>query len=462
MKNLFWLLVICTLVSSPTEAAIKLFEDSTAFTNGFVQTEAVSSVINTDAHFGTRSIRIACPADSTSGQIHNESIPGWDYDIVENPQAANEVRWIMFAWKKIGPDGIMMQFATPDGWGINVQPEVMPPSPVFRYFSGTNFSAWSGVRTGWHAPPGWQLVIRDLYADFGSFTMTGIALTPYNGVGLYDSIYIAKTYSDLLTAFQPANTIVRVLCPEKVNDGEYFNVDITISDAVNVSGYSFTIHYNHDIIKAEKVTEGGFLKSQSPTYWLKPDIDNSSNIIHEIVCVTTTPGGVSGSGTLLTVNFRAKDDGESPITIQNLAVSDANGQLFPVAVENGSVLVDDFPAWDVNGDGRVCLIDFIIVGQNFGKHMPSGTEPNPDVNRNGVVDLLDWILMAAHYGEVYWDGAPGLEAIPPASLKPLFENMLDKLTAMDKPDDTAIAVTQSLIDRCGKRQVSSWGRIKSE
>lgn len=462
MKRTFWLLLICLLmVSSQAEAVIRLFEDEPSFINGFTQADGVPSIVN-DAHFGTRSLRVISPVDSTSGQIYHANIPGWNFHVVANPQAANEIRWMMWAWKKQGPDGIMIQLARPEGWGPVGQPEVAPGTPVYRYFAGSNFGGWSAIRTAWHAPSGWQLVIRDLYADFGTFTLVGVAFTPYNGIGLYDSLYVGKTYNELLGAFQPSNTVIRVVAPGTVNDGEYFNCDITISNASNVSGFSFTIHYDRDVVKAYSVTEGGFLKATSPTFWLEPDIDNGDSIIHEIVCVRTQPGGASGSGVLLSVTFRARDKGESAIYLEDVAISDANGQLFPVAVENALVLVDDFPAWDVNGDGRVNLIDFIIVGQNFGKYIASGTEPNPDVNRNGVVDLADWIMLSAHYGEIYWDGAPGLDMIPPASVKPMLESMLRKILASDQPDSKAIAVTESLIDMAGKAKAMTWGRIKSQ
>ena len=150
MRNIFWLpvlvvLVCLLMVSSQAEAARMLFEDSTSFINNFTKDSAVPSIVN-DAHFGTRSLRIICPVDSTAGQIYNANITGWNYDIVANPQAANEGRWVMWAWKKQGPDGIMIQFAAADGWGITGQPEVSPPSPVYRYFAGTNFSGWSSIR----------------------------------------------------------------------------------------------------------------------------------------------------------------------------------------------------------------------------------------------------------------------------------------------------------------------------
>jgi hypothetical protein len=41
------------------------------------------------------------------------------------------------------------------------------------------------------------VVTRDLFADFGEFTITGIALSPVDGEhGLFDTIYLGKSPAD--------------------------------------------------------------------------------------------------------------------------------------------------------------------------------------------------------------------------------------------------------------------------
>ncbi len=40
-------------------------------------------------------------------------------------------------------------------------------------------------------PTGWSVITRDLYADFGEFTLTGLALAPVDGdFALFDHIYL--------------------------------------------------------------------------------------------------------------------------------------------------------------------------------------------------------------------------------------------------------------------------------
>lgn len=55
--------------------------------------------------------------------------------------------------------------------------------------------------------------------------------------------------------------------------------------------------------------------------------------------------------------------------------------------------------WDVNGDGRVNVVDLVAVAIHFGEN--SAEEANYDVNRDGKVDILDMVLIGKHFGEVY-------------------------------------------------------------
>ena len=55
---------------------------------------------------------------------------------------------------------------------------------------------------------------------------------------------------------------------------------------------------------------------------------------------------------------------------------------------------------DVNSDGRVDVIDLVLVASNFGRTINSSAHPNPDVNRDGVVNVADLVLVASLLSEV--------------------------------------------------------------
>ena len=58
----------------------------------------------------------------------------------------------------------------------------------------------------------------------------------------------------------------------------------------------------------------------------------------------------------------------------------------------------DIPAYDVNKDGQINILDLILVGQDMGKAKP--TNPRTDVNGDGKRNISDFILVAQHLGEI--------------------------------------------------------------
>lgn len=123
----------------------------------------------------------------TPSQRFNGKVPGWSFKIVEKPKEAGEFRYIRFAWKKIGGNGIMIQLNDPTkSWGV-------------RYYAGYNVHGWyPALQVSGPIPTEWTVVTRDVYKDFGAFTITGIALTPLNGeAALYDHMLLGRSIEDL-------------------------------------------------------------------------------------------------------------------------------------------------------------------------------------------------------------------------------------------------------------------------
>ena len=65
--------------------------------------------------------------------------------------------------------------------------------------------------------------------------------------------------------------------------------------------------------------------------------------------------------------------------------------------------------WDVNEDGRVNILDLILIAQDFGKTAPLYSRT--DVNGDGNINILDLILVAQHFGESTTGAAPTTIAI---------------------------------------------------
>lgn len=163
-------------------AVVELFEDDAEpFLGQLTQIDAPSEAARDekDKFAGVCSIRI------TPLQRYNPTVKNWQFAIVEKPEPG-QYRYVRFAWKKIGGNGIMVQFHTANrGWEQ-------------RYTAGAPSVPWPARSVAQQAPRNWEVVTRDLFKDFGNLTLTGIALTPIDGTaGLYDHIYLGRTIEDL-------------------------------------------------------------------------------------------------------------------------------------------------------------------------------------------------------------------------------------------------------------------------
>ena len=110
-----------------------------------------------------------------------------------------------------------------------------------------------------------------------------------------------------------------------------------------------------------------------------------------------------------TLEFSVSTLTEHRVTDIGLQVIDLHGNItrqdYTLQADN-SLLTENNA--DVNSDGRVDVIDLVLVASNFGKTINSSAHPNPDVNRDGVVNVADLVLVASLLSEV--PAAPVLHA----------------------------------------------------
>jgi putative membrane-bound dehydrogenase-like protein len=134
--------------------------------------------IRADKHFGQVSLRVTPP------QRFSPLIKGWKFRVRKNPKPG-EYRYLRFAWKSADAHGVMLELAADGRW---------PPveRPVRRYHAGRNTTGWQSVEISPSPPREWTVVTRDLWKDFGDFTLTGIAPTTMGGDTLFDRIELLQ------------------------------------------------------------------------------------------------------------------------------------------------------------------------------------------------------------------------------------------------------------------------------
>ncbi len=180
--------------------------------------------------------------------------------------------------------------------------------------------------------------------------------------------------------------------------GDTFTLNLDAENITDLAGWQGDISFDPDALEAVEVTEGDFLKSEGrDTFFLRGKIDNTAGKIIGLSTARIAESGVNGTGTLLSVTFKAKTSGETYVTLENFEFGSITGDVIPSVPPNITITVGEYPAWDVNQDGRVSIVDLVLVARDFGSNAPANLRT--DVNRDGVINIQDLILVARHFGE---------------------------------------------------------------
>ncbi|MCE9525667.1 MAG: hypothetical protein K8R36_06395 [Planctomycetales bacterium] len=165
----------------------EIFEDDEKFVALLNEGGGVATIEPADKASGKVSIKV------TPDQKFNANLPGLQVKIRENP-APGEFRYIRFAWKKKGGAAICLQLNHDGAWGPGGSGK---EGAKFRYHSGPAEVYGGSLAVGDKLPEGFVVVTRDLFADFGEFTLNGISLSPVDGeFALFDQIYLGKNMAD--------------------------------------------------------------------------------------------------------------------------------------------------------------------------------------------------------------------------------------------------------------------------
>ena len=206
---------------------------------------------------------------------------------------------------------------------------------------------------------------------FGFEQGTEYTLIP-SGVGF--------TFSATKTPLLTDDTLALNLNAEKVTD---------------LAGWQADITFDPNVLEATEVAEGDFLMLEGgDTFFQGGTIDNTVGKIKGMFAARQSETGVSGTGTLLSVTFRAKAGGRTQVTLDNFEFGSITGDIIPSLPPNITITVGGYPAWDINQDGRVSILDLILIAQHLGE--TALTNPEVDVNDDGTVSILDLILVAQH------------------------------------------------------------------
>ncbi|MYE91678.1 hypothetical protein F4X33_22080, partial [Candidatus Poribacteria bacterium] len=122
--------------------------------------------------------------------------------------------------------------------------------------------------------------------------------------------------------------------------GDTFTLDIGAKDVFDLAGWQFDIAFDPTVLEAVNVSEGNFLKTGgATTFFQGGSINNTTGKIAGLNSARLSAQGVTGTGSLLQVNFKAKSGGETKLTLQNLQFGSVTGDSIPAGPHEITITV---------------------------------------------------------------------------------------------------------------------------
>ena len=106
------------------------------------------------------------------------------------------------------------------------------------------------------------------------------------------------------------------------------------------------------------------------TLFQSGSIDNVAGKIMGLSAARLSTRGVSGTGTLVQVTFKAKSAGETELALQNFQFGSTTGEAIPAGPHQIRITVEEgLATGDVNRDGVVSILDLILIAQQLGRRV---------------------------------------------------------------------------------------------
>ena len=191
-----------------------------------------------------------------------------------------------------------------------------------------------------------------------------------------------------------------------IHRDDTFTLNIGARDVFDLAGWQFDIAFDPAALEAIDVSEGDFLKMNGgSTFFQGGSINSTTGKITGLRAARLSAQGVTGTGTLLQVRFKAKATGQTELALRNFEFAASTGDSIPAGPHEIHITIEgQLATGDVNRDGRVSILDLVLVAQQLGRRVSAGSPV--DLNGDGVVSILDLILTARAIGSTTAPAAP--------------------------------------------------------
>ena len=207
-----------------------------------------------------------------------------------------------------------------------------------------------------------------------------------------------------LTALSYGQAVVSVDPAESPSPGvgQQLTIRLHISNGRNVAGYEVGVNFDTSALRYVSGSNGSYLPSGA--FFAPPQVSGG-----KVTLAATSVSGAArnSSGTLASVTFSVVAVKASTLRLTGVLLSDSNANSISVTSRNGTVVERRAAKWDVNGDGRVNVLDLTRVATRLGRR-----DASADTNGDGLVNVLDLVLVAQHLGETVGTTPPTVPVTP--------------------------------------------------
>ena len=244
-----------------------------------------------------------------------------------------------------------------------------------------------------------------IYEVFGGFGEVGdyndfVPATLKQGKNVLLAAVLTRSVTSAFFGFEPGTDytvsmgVGYTFSQTPIHTGDTFTLDIRAENVTDLAGWQFDIAFDPAVLEAITVSEGDFLKQNgASTFFQGGSIDNAAGKITGLNAARLSTQGVGGTGTLLQVRFKAKTAGATELALRNFEFAASTGDSIPAGPHKIRITIEgQLATGDVNRDGRVSILDLVLVAQQLGKRVSAGSAV--DVNGDGVVSILDLILVS--------------------------------------------------------------------
>ena len=121
--------------------------------------------------------------------------------------------------------------------------------------------------------------------------------------------------------------------------GEAFTLHLNVENVSDLGGWQADIIFDPDVLRADQVSEGNFLKDDDEQpFFDAGTINNKTGRITGLKAVRISQDRIGRQGRLLSVEFTIIGSGESGLTVNNFQVGSRRGETIPIITPELSLL----------------------------------------------------------------------------------------------------------------------------